>query len=586
MHDLLIRNAGIVDGTGAARFNGDIAVSNGVITHVGKVDGDAARTINADGRLVTPGFVDIHTHYDAQATWDPHLFPTGWHGVTTTIFGNCGVGFAPAKADRHDWLIGLMEGVEDIPGSALTAGIRWNWETFPEYLDALDAAPMSIDIGTHVPHGAVRAYVMDERGAYNEPATADDIEQMYAIVRQGLESGALGFSTSRTMGHRAVDGEPVPGTFAQEDELFGIGKALKDTGLGVFELAGAGAGGDAAADDPDDALREIDWMHRLSADMRRPVSFAVLQFASRPNQWRELIDICKAKRADGAQVIAQYAARPFGSLGGLQTELNLFRNRPAYVAIEHLPLAERVKRMHDPAVREAILGPHRVEKPNVFASMMEQPEILARTFPLGDPPNYEPTPEESVAAIAARESRPADHVLYDLMLQDGGRELILVAFMNYADGNLNWSYSMMHSDETVLSLGDGGAHCGLICDASLPTFMLTHWARDRSRGAKVSVEFAVKQMTHDTAALYGLRDRGVLKPGYKADLNIIDHDNLKLCRPEMAYDLPADARRLLQRAEGYDYKILSGQVVMEGAEPTGVLNGHLLRGPRQTPILN
>ncbi len=584
MHDLVIKDAKIVDGTGEPSFNGDIAVTRGQITHVGKVEEEAQRTLHADGRLVTPGFVDIHTHYDAQATWDPQLLPTGWHGVTTTVFGNCGVGFAPARPDQHDWLIGLMEGVEDIPGSALTAGIRWEWETFPQYLDALEKLPKSIDIGTHVPHGAVRAYVMGERGARNEAATADDIEGMYRIVREGLESGALGFSTSRTMAHRAVDGEPVPGTFAQEDELFGIGRALKETGLGVFELSGAGVAGDAVGDGPDDALQEMEWMHRLSADMQRPVSFAVLQFDSRPTQWRNLIEICKSKRADGAHVIAQYAARPFGSLGGLQTDLNLFRNRPAYVAIEGLPLAERVAKMKDPSIKETILGPDRIVEPDGFASLMERPEVLARTFPLGDPPNYEPSPEESVAAIAEREGRPADHVLYDLMLGDEGRELILVAFMNYSDGDLHWSYDMMHSDDTVLSLGDGGAHCGLICDASLPTFMLTHWTRDRARGPKVSIEFAVKRMTRDTASLYGLHDRGVLTPGYKADLNIINFENLKLCRPEMAYDLPGGARRLLQRAEGFDYKVLSGEVVMEGAEPTEAMPGRLIRGPQQTPM--
>ncbi len=578
MHDLVIRGGRIVDGTGQAPFDADVAVRDGRITEVGRVEGRARREIRADGRIVTPGFVDIHTHYDAQATWDPNLLPSGWHGVTTAVCGNCGVGFAPAKPDRREWLIGLMEGVEDIPGSALSEGIRWDWESFPEYLDALDRAPKALDLGTHVPHGAVRAYVMDERGARNEPATADDIEQMYRIVREGLEAGALGFSTSRTMGHRAVDGEPVPGTFAQEDELFGIGRALQDTGLGVFELAGAGAAGDAGGDGPESALEEIEWMHRLSAEIRRPVSFAMLQFDSRPNQWRELLEICEKTRRGGAEVIAQFAARPFGILAGHQTQANPFLNRPAYAEIADLPLAERVARLRDPVVRARILGPERLDAEG-FGSFLDKPEVLRKIFPMGDPPDYEPGPEKSIAALAEREGRPLDEVLYDYMMRDEGRELLLLPFFNYSDGQLEPMYEMLHNEHTVLSLGDGGAHCGLICDASLQTFMLTHWVRDRTRGTRVPLEFAVHRMTRDTARLYGLNDRGVVAAGWKADLNVIDLENLCLRRPEMAYDLPGGARRLLQRAEGYDATIVSGEVVMEDGVPTGARPGRLLRGP-------
>jgi N-acyl-D-aspartate/D-glutamate deacylase len=573
MHDLVIRGGKIVDGTGEDAYAGDVAISDGTITEVGTVSGEARRTIEADGRLVTPGFVDIHTHYDAQATWDPHLLPSGWHGVTTAVAGNCGVGFAPAQPERREWLIGLMEGVEDIPGAALAEGIRWNWESFPEYLDALEASPLAVDL----------AYVMGERGAKNEPATTEDIEQMYQIVREGLEAGALGFSTSRTMGHRAVDGEPVPGTFAQEDELFGIGRALGDTGLGVFELAGAGAAGDAGGDGPDDALKEIDWMHRLSVEIGRPVSFAMLQFASRPDQWRELIEICHQTRAKGANVVAQYASRPFGLLAGHQTEVNPLLNRPAYAEIADLPLEERVKRLRDPALRERILGPERVGGDPSMGGMIDNPEMLGLIFPLGDPPDYEPTYEQSIAGIAEREGRPADEVLYDYMLRDEGKELLLLPFFNYANGDLEPMREMMLSDDTVLSLGDGGAHCGVICDASLPTFNLTHWTRDRTRGPRVPVEFAVKRMTRDTAKLYGLLDRGWVTPGCKADLNVIDYDGLRLHRPEMAYDLPGGARRLLQKADGYDYKILSGEVVMEGMTATGPQPGRLLRGAQPGP---
>ena len=582
MHDLLIRGGTIVDGTGRPAFEGDVAVRDGRIAELGRGLAPARRTLDARGRLVTPGFVDIHTHYDAQATWDPHLLPTGWHGVTTAVCGNCGVGFAPAAPDRRQWLIGLMEGVEDIPGSALAEGIRWDWESFPEYLDALDRTPLAIDLGTQVPHGAVRAYVMGERGAKNEPATADDIERMYRIVREGLLAGALGFSTSRTLGHRAVDGEPVPGTFAQEDELFGIGRALGDSGLGVFELAGAGAAGDMTGDGPDAALREIDWMRRLAAATGRPVSFAMLQFDSRPEQWRELLAICAKARGEGARVVAQFAARPFGILAGHQTVANPFLNRPAYAEIAELPLPERVARLRDPERRRRILGPDRVGGAG-FGSFLDHPGTFARLYPLGDPPDYEPGPERSLAAIAAREGRPAEEVLYDHLLRDEGRELLLLPLFNYSQGSLDPLHEMLLSPDTVVSLGDGGAHCGVICDASLTTFLLTHWVRDRSRGERVPLELAVRRMTSETARLYGLLDRGVVAPGHQADLNLIDWEGLRLHRPEMAYDLPGGARRLLQRADGYEATILRGEVVMERGEPTGATPGRLLRGPQPAP---
>ena len=582
MHDLVIRGGKLVDGTGDEAREADVAVKDGVITEVGTVSGEARRTIDANGQLVTPGFVDIHTHYDAQATWDPHMLPSGWHGVTTVVVGNCGVGFAPARPDQHQMLIELMEGVEDIPGAALSEGIKWDWETFPEYLDALERAPLAVDVGTHVPHGSVRTYVMGERGARNEAATAEDIAEMSAIVKEGIQAGALGFSTSRTMGHKALNGEPVPGTFAAEDELWGIGRALGDLGTGVFELAGAGAAGDAAGDEIDSALKEIDWMERLSAEIDRPVSFAMLQFDNAPEQWRELLAICEKSPSNGADVRMQYAPRPFGILTGHQTEANQFLSRPAYLEIKDLPLAERVKRMKDPAVRARILGPERDESAG-FGSMLDNPEMLKKIFPLGDPPDYEPGPEASIYAIAQREGKPADEVLYDYMLRDEGKELLLLTFFNYSHGDLGLMSELIGNDRAVVSLGDGGAHCGVICDASLQTFMLTHWVRDRTRGPRVALEHAVKRMSQDTAAVYGLSDRGIVAPGYKADLNVIDFDNLSLRRPEMAYDLPGGARRLLQKADGYAYKVLSGEVVMEGMNPTGTHSGRLLRGPQARP---
>jgi N-acyl-D-aspartate/D-glutamate deacylase len=583
MNDIVIRNARIVDGTGAPEFSGDIAISGGKITEVGKVGGEARREVDGDGRLVTPGFVDIHTHYDAQATWDPHLLPTGWHGVTTTIFGNCGVGFAPAAPERREWLIGLMEGVEDIPGSALSEGIRWNWETFPEYMDALEASPLGMDIGTHVPHAAVRAYVMGERGAANEPATADDIEAMRRIVREGVEAGAFGFSSSRTLGHRAIDGEPVPGTFAQDDELFGIARGLADAGHGIFEVAGAGSAGELTGDAADDASRELDWMERLSAEIGCPVSFAMLQFDSRPELWRDLLERCRRSAETGSNVTAQIAARPFGLLAGHQTAANPFMNRPALVEIADLPLAERAQRLKDPAFRARVLSDERTADPNGFDVLLGDESICVKLFPMGDPPDYEPDESQSIAAIASREGRKPGDVLYDFMLRDDARELLLLPLLNYSDHNLDAQREMIEHPRSLISLGDGGAHCGLICDASLPTFLLTHWARDRKRGARLPLERAVHVTTQRTATYYGLLDRGVIAPGYKADLNLIDFDRLALRRPEMAYDLPAGARRLLQKADGYVMKIVSGEIVMEEGEPTGALPGSLLRGPRSAP---
>lgn len=579
MHDLVIRGGKVVDGTGAPARSGDVAIEEGRVVAVGKVDGAARRTIDADGLVVTPGFVDIHTHYDAQATWDPLLTPSCWHGVTTAVCGNCGVGFAPARPDRHDWLIGLMEGVEDIPGTALSEGIKWDWESFPEYLDALERAPRAFDFGTQVPHGAVRGYVMGERGAKNEAATAADIEEMSRIVKEGLLAGALGFSTSRTLGHRAVDGEPVPGTYAAEDELFGIGRALQETGLGVFELAPLGAGGDAPGDPPDAILEEIDWMCRLSSAIRRPVSFAMLTYSSRPQIWRQLIDIAEKAVADGADVRPQMAGRPFGILAGHQTIANPFLGRPTYDEIAELPVAERAGRMKDPDVRRRILA----EKPtgmNFFGS----PEMFESMFPLGDPPNYEPAPSDSVAAMAEREGRDVYELAYDLLLRDEGRELMLLPFLNYAGGDCEPLREMMHHDRVVLGLGDGGAHCGLICDASIPTFMLTHWVRDRTRGETVPLEMVVHRMTQDTARLYGLLDRGVLAPGYKADVNLIDVDNVRLLPPRMVHDLPGGGRRLVQKSEGYVANVVAGEVVMESGEATGALPGRLLRGPQAVPV--
>jgi N-acyl-D-amino-acid deacylase len=575
MHELVIRGGTLVDGTGSAPRPADVAVDDGVITEVADPgaldDASAIRSVDADGLLVTPGFVDLHTHYDGQVTWDPLLTPSCWHGVTTVVMGNCGVGFAPVRPGQEDWLIQLMEGVEDIPGTALNEGITWGWETFPEYLDALDTMPRVMDVGTQVPHGAVRAYVMGERGARNEPATAEDIEAMADLVREGIRAGALGFSTSRTIMHKAVDGEPVPGTFAAEDELFGIGKVLGELGTGLFELAPAGVmGEDLSAPE-----REVAWMRRLSAAIGRPVSFALSQHNLAPDQWRDVLRLAQEANAEGADLRGQVGGRPLNLLIGFQT-FHPFLGRPTYLKIAHLPLPERVAELRRPEVREAILAEESPASPldDVIGTRMD---VL---FPIGEPPDYEPAPDRSIAAIAAREGRDAEAVLYDVMLQHDGRELVMKALLGYSYGNLDDMREMILHPNAALGLSDGGAHCGAICDASIPTFMLTHWARDRDRGAKLPLELVVQKQSRDTAHLYGLTDRGVVAPGLRADLNVIDFDALSLALPELVHDLPGGARRLIQRADGYKSTFVAGEETMRDGEETGARPGKLVRGMR------
>jgi N-acyl-D-aspartate/D-glutamate deacylase len=571
MHDLVIRGGTVVDGTGAPSVAADVAVDDGRITTVGRVDGEGAEEIDATGRLVTPGFVDIHTHYDGQVTWDPLLTPSTLHGVTTIVMGNCGVGFAPARADKHDWLIGLMEGVEDIPGAALSEGIRWGWETFPEFLDFVEQQELAIDVGTQVPHGAVRGYVMGERGARNEPATPDDIAEMAAIVREGIEVGGLGVSTSRTIAHRAIDGEPVPGTYAAEDELFAMGRALTEAGAGVFELAPAGVmGEDLAASE-----KEMDWMRRLSRETGRPVTFALLQHDVDPDQWKKMLDLATEAYDEGVPIRPQIAGRPLGLLLGLQTFHPLSR-RPSYAPLDALPLDEKVAAMRDPELRARLL----VECPDEDDRMAFIGLGLDRIFKLGEPPDYEPAPDESIASLAERAGRDQVDFLYDLLLEQDGRELLLRPLLGYSNFTQDPIREMIQHPASALGLGDGGAHVGTICDASIETYMLTHWVRDRTRGARLPVELVVRKMTSDTASLYGLGDRGVLAPGYRADLNVIDVDGLVLHRPEMVYDLPGGARRLMQTADGYDATIVAGEVVMRAGIDTGARPGRLVRGAR------
>ncbi|MGV9773439.1 N-acyl-D-amino-acid deacylase family protein [Streptosporangium sp. NPDC003464] len=572
MHDLVIRAATVVDGTGAPPYTADVAVTGGRITEVARQNGAdrpgrARRTVEADGLLLTPGFVDLHTHYDGQATWDPLLGPSCWHGVTTVVMGNCGVGFAPARPDRREWLIGLMEGVEDIPGTALSEGISWEWESFPEFLDALERHSHALDIGTQVPHGALRAYVMGARGARNEPASPDDIARMKHLVKEGIEAGALGFSTSRTLAHKAIDGEPVPGTFAAEDELFGIGEALRELGRGVYEIAPAGAAGE----DVNAPMKEVAWMSRLAEAIDRPVTFALLQIDSVPDLWSELL----SESAKVARLHPQVACRPFGMLIGLEA-LHAFADHPSYQEISTLPRHERVHRMRDPQVKHRIL--HEIPKDeDMLAALCRG--FTDRLYPLNpENPDYEPHPSTSVKAQAERQGRAPLELLYDLMLEDDGQAIFLLPILNYANGNLDPQREMLLHPQAVLGLGDGGAHCGFICDASMPTTMLSHWARDRSRGARLPLEHVVKLMSRDTARLYGLHDRGTISPGMKADLNLIDFERVGNHRPRMVHDLPAGGRRLIQRADGYVATFVGGTQTFSHGEHTGALPGRLVRG--------
>jgi N-acyl-D-amino-acid deacylase len=552
MHDLVIRGGTVVDGTGGAARLADVAIDGGLISKVGTVTATGKREIDATGLLVTPGWVDIHTHYDGQATWDSYLSPSCWHGVTTVVMGNCGVGFAPARPDRHDWLIGLMESVEDIPGSALAEGIKWDWETFPEYLDSLDSRDFVLDVATQAPHGSIRAYVMGERGARNEEATPADIAEMAKITREALEAGALGFSTSRTQLHRAKDGEPVPGTFAGADEMVGIGRALGQAGHGVFEIAS-----DMMI--PED---EFHWMQ--------------------PEKWRDLLKLTEEARAEGAQITAQIACRPTGMVLGWQSTVHPFVQKAAYRAIAALPFAERLVRLKDPAVREAILSEVVPPPPGIGALLTHAFGNMFRLERDGRL-DYEPRPEDSLAAEAERTGVSPQAILYDMLMENDGRGYIYLPLLNYSKFNFDHIAEMMNHEATILSLSDGGAHCGVICDASFPTYMLSYWVRDRERGVRLPLEKVVAMQTRDTARLYGMNDRGMLRPGLKADINVIDFERLNILAPEMIFDLPAQGRRLVQRAEGYRATVVSGVVTFEHGEATGQLPGKLVRGPQSAP---
>ena len=577
MYDLVITGGTVVDGTGTPPRLADVAVQDGIIAAVvepGRLDAEGREHIDATGLIVTPGFVDIHTHYDGQATWDPFLSPSCWHGVTTVVAGNCGVGFAPAAPDKREWLIGLMEGVEDIPGSALVEGLKWGWESFPEYLDALETMPRTMDIGAQVAHGPVRAYVMGERGANNEPATPEDIEQMATLVGDAVRAGALGFSTSRTLSHRAIDGEPVPGTYAAEDELFGIGRALRDVGAGLFEVAPSGVAGD----DHIEPYKEVAWMQRLAKEIERPVTFGMNQINTSPDEYRDMLGAAASAAAAGDNLIPQVAGRAAGLLFGLETTFHPFINRPTWQSLMGLAPAERLERLREPSIREAILTEQDPpDKPNVLSAYGD------RTVKLTDEMNYEPDYESSVGYLARQSGRTVFEELYDLITESAPDQLFMVPILNYAYSSLDAVREMIQHPQAVMGLADGGAHCAIICDASIPTTNVTLWTRDRTRGEKLPLEFIIRKQTQDTARLYGMHDRGVLAAGYKADLNVIDYDNLRVHQPQIVHDLPGGAKRLIQRADGYVATIVSGEIVMRNGEPTEARPGRVVRGEQLAP---
>ncbi len=584
MRDLLIKDGRIVDGTGRTAYVADLAVNDGRITDIGpNLGGRSQRVIDARGAIVTPGFVDIHTHYDGQATWDESLEPSASHGVTTVIAGNCGVGFAPVRPGCESELVELMEGVEDIPGTALYEGIQWNWETFPQYLDVLAQRRWAMDIGTQVPHGAVRVYVMGKRGVHNEASTAADITQMASIVQDALAAGALGFSTSRILGHQSIRGLPVPGTFAGEEEVFAIGEAMAASGA-VFELVPGGSVGQGGMRLGADEARldvELDWMARLSKKTRLPITFLIVEFQEDPDAWKHVLNFVAHSNADGARMFPQTAARPGGLLLGLQSN-HLFQRRPTYLKIADLPLAQRAAALRAPEIRSAILAES--DLPPLSTSINDAIHLiigqsLEDIFPLGDPIDYEPLLDTAVAVQARRDRVDPQARIYDLMLQDDGRAMLLLPTLNFARRNHDALFGMLRDSNTVVGLGDGGAHCSLICDASSTTYMLTHWVRDR-RGERLGLEQAIKKQSGDNAALYGLSDRGTLSIGKRADINIIDFDRLRLGQPYMVHDLPAGGQRFLQHSSGYLATIVRGVVTRENDQDTGARPGRLIRGRR------
>ncbi|GJM37243.1 MAG: amidohydrolase [Acidimicrobiales bacterium] len=569
-HDLIIRGGTVADGTGAAVRTADVAVTDGVVTEVGAVSGSATREIDADGALVAPGFVDIHTHYDGQATWDTRMQPSSWHGVTTVVFGNCGVGFAPVHNADHNKLVELMEGVEDIPGAALHEGLQWGWNSFADYLEACDG-PKDMDIATQVPHGALRLHVMGERGANREDATAEDIGDMGRLAAEAIQAGALGFSTSRTSNHKTSTGDFTPTLTAAAEELVGIAEAVGTTGTGVFQLVS----------DFVDRDREFQMFRDMCSVSGRPLSFTIVESPKSGDFHQDLLGKIEAARSDGLQITGQCPVRPIGVLLGFECTLNPFMRNPVWQEVAHLAPAERVAALQDPDRRARLLeGAGGTDKNLVGGGLIEKFEIM---FEMGERPYYEPPADQTVVRRAAEAGVTAQEFALDLLCKHGGTNMLWLPFTNYGQMNLDGTRELLTHDFTVPALSDGGAHVGTICDGSFPTTLLQHWGRERPDG-RIPVEFLVQRQARDTARTVGLYDRGVLAPGYRADLNVIDFDNLSARGPELAYDLPAGGRRVLQRADGYLHTIVAGVETYASGEETGALPGRLIRGAQPTPV--
>jgi N-acyl-D-aspartate/D-glutamate deacylase len=564
-YDLIIRGGTVIDGTGRAPIEADVALSGTRIAAIGKVAGSAKQEIAAKGKLVTPGFVDIHTHYDAQAVWDDHLSPSSSHGVTTAVMGNCGVGFAPCKPADRQKLVELMEGVEDIPGAVMNEGLKWEWETFGEYLSALERKSRDIDVCALLPHAAVRVYVMGERALQLENANQADIAQMREISREAMKAGAFGFSTSRSLSHKTLKGDPTPTLRVQEEELRGLALGMKDAGSGMLEMVSEWA---------PDHNAEFAMLRRVVEACGRPAVFTLTQRHARPDVWRDLLANAEKAIADGVQIRPVFGPRAVGVLLGLSGSQNPFSGCPSYKAIADLPLAERVRRMRDPAVRAAILSEDPC-KESTFPLMHRL--SYAYMFRFGNPPNYEPKMEDSLEAIAAREGRTPPEVAYDVLLESEGTDFIYTTLSSYAYGNLSMAETLLKNPNAIMGLGDGGAHVAFILDAGYQTWLLTHWGREREM---FKTEELIRRLTSDTAGAAGLHDRGVLAVGKKADVNVIDWDRLGADKPYVAHDLPAGGKRLLQKVHGYEATIVSGQVTFREGVPTGVLPGRLVRGPQ------
>nr|WP_047169881.1 amidohydrolase family protein [Sphingomonas sp. Y57] len=572
--DLVIRGGTIVDGNGGEPFVADLAVRDGRIVALGEVAARGCEEIDATGLLVTPGFVDVHTHYDGQMTWENRTLPSAAHGVTTVLMGNCGVGFAPCRPEDRDTLIHLMEGIEDIPELVMAEGLPWNWQTFPEYLDVVASRPRDIDVAAQLPHSCLRVFVMGERGARGEAATADDLAQMTRLTEEAVRAGALGFGTSRTLFHRSSDGMAVPTKDAAEVELDAIAQGLARAGAGIIQVA-------LDFLDADTLESDIRMIGRVAKGSGRPASFNLVQLPQAPEAWRRALSTADEIVRSGVPMKAQVLGRPTGLLLGLELSYNPFSLYPSYRKIADLPLEQRVAEMRKPEVRARILSESRTGE---AIPTLDYLTHFDRMFPLGDPPNYEPPLESSIVARAAREGRKPEEVVYDALLEQDGHAIMMLAFANYSDGDLEVVRHMLRDDNTIFGLGDGGAHYGMICDAGIPTYMLTHWTRDRTRGPRLGLAEVVRGLTRDPAELIGLLDRGVVAPGYKADLNLIDYDRLRLNSPSVIRDLPAGGKRIIQRAEGYVATIVNGVVTQRDGEPTDHLPGRLVRGPRVAPV--